>query len=67
LIEINTEDLYLATSDKMMGPYSDITGPITMKPPNWIERPTAIQIGDKVILYYDCYHAGHFGAAHRPT
>ena len=59
---VPAKDLYLATSDKMMGPYSNITGPITTNPPNWIEGPTAIQIGDKVIIYYDCYRAKHFGA-----
>jgi len=56
------KNLCLATSDHMMGPYADITGPIATKPPNWIEGPTAIQIGDRVILYYDCYQDGHYGA-----
>jgi hypothetical protein len=56
------KDLYLATSDLMPGPYGNITGPIATKPPHWVEGPTAIQIGDKVIIYYDCYLGGHFGA-----
>ncbi len=56
------KDLYLATSDKMAGPYTNVTGPIATTPPQWVEGPTAIQIGNKVILYYDCYFAGHFGA-----
>jgi len=56
------KNLYLASSDTMMGPYTNITGPITTRPPHWVEGPTAIQIGDKVILYYDCYCDHHFGA-----
>jgi hypothetical protein len=56
------KDLYLASSDSMMGPYTDITGPITTLPPHWIEGPTAIQVGEKVIIYYDCYTLHHFGA-----
>ena len=56
------KDLYLATSDSIMGPYTDITGPIATQPPHWVEGPTAIQIGDKVIIYFDAYASGHFGA-----
>ncbi len=56
------KDLYLATSDTMMGPYKDITGPIATQPPHWVEGPTAIQIGGKVIIYFDCYAKHHFGA-----
>jgi hypothetical protein len=56
------KNIYLASSDKMMGPYTDITGPIAALPPHWIEGPTAIQIGDNVIIYYDCYRDGRFGA-----
>jgi hypothetical protein len=56
------KNFYIASSDKMTGPYTNLTGPIAIQPPHWVEGPTAIQIGDKVILYYDCYHDGHFGA-----
>jgi hypothetical protein len=56
------KNLYVATSNQMIGPYADINGPIGTQPPNWIEGPTAIQIGEKVILYYDCYQGGCFGA-----
>jgi hypothetical protein len=56
------KNLYLATSDCMGGPYTNVTGPIATKPSHWIEGPTAIQIGDKVLIYYDCYEDGHFGA-----
>jgi hypothetical protein len=56
------KNLYLASSDSIMGPYTNITGPIATLPPHWVEGPTAIQIGDKVIVYYDCYLAHHFGA-----
>jgi hypothetical protein len=56
------KNLYLASSDSMTGPYTNITGPIPTQPAHWLEGPTAIEINDKVILYYDCYQAGHFGA-----
>ena len=56
------KNLCLATSEQMIGPYAEVTGPIATKPPNWIEGPTAIKIGDKVIIYYDCYQGGHYGA-----
>jgi hypothetical protein len=46
----------------MTGPYTNITGPISTKPAHWVEGPTAIVIKDKVIIYYDCYREGHFGA-----
>jgi len=55
------KNLYLASSNTMMGPYTGITGPIATQPPHWVEGPTAIQIGDKVIIYYDCYRDHHFG------
>ena len=57
------KNLYWATSDTMMGPYTNITGPIATQPPNWIEGPTAIEIDGKVIIYYDAYHAGRYGAS----
>jgi hypothetical protein len=56
------KNLYLASSDTMMGPYTDIAGPIVTQPLHWVEGPTAIQIGDKIIIYYDCYRDHHFGA-----
>ena len=56
------KNLCIASSNQMMGPYTDITGPIATKPVNWIEGPTAIQIGGRVIIYYDCYQAKHYGA-----
>lgn len=56
------KDLYLASSDHLAGPYGDVTGPIATNPPHWVEGPTAIQIGSKVIIYYDCYGSGRFGA-----
>jgi hypothetical protein len=56
------KDLYLADSPAMMGPYTNITGPIPTQPAHWIEGPTAIEINGKVIIYYDGYLSGHFGA-----
>ena len=56
------KNLWMATSDKMDGPYRDIRGPIGTVPAAWVEGPTAIQIGGRYLIYYDCYTQGHFGA-----
>ena len=56
------KNLWLASSDKMTGPYDNITGPLPANPPKWVEGPTAITIGDDTIIYYDCYGKNHFGA-----
>jgi hypothetical protein len=59
---VPAKNLYLATSNSMLGPYTHVTGPIATRPAHWIEGPTAIQIGNRVVIYYDCYMEGHFGA-----
>jgi hypothetical protein len=28
----------------------------------WSEGPSVLQVGDEVIVYYDAYTAGHYGA-----
>jgi hypothetical protein len=57
------KDLFLAGAPTMMGPYGHLTGPIPTRPPHWVEGPTALRVGDRILLYYDCYQEGHFGAA----
>jgi hypothetical protein len=53
--------LQLAPADSLQGPFGKLSAPIT--PPGlWTEGPTALQVGDDVILYYDAYTAKHYGA-----
>ena len=56
------KNLWLATSATMDGPYGKPMGPIATVPAAWVEGPTAIEIGGRFIIYYDCYTQGHFGA-----
>jgi len=59
---VPAKNLYLAASELMMGPYTDISGPIDTQPPHWVEGPTAIMIGEQMVIYYDCYREHHYGA-----
>jgi len=53
--------LQLASADSIQGPFGSLSAPIT--PPGlWTEGPTALQIGEDTILYYDAYTAKHYGA-----
>jgi hypothetical protein len=53
------KNLRLAWADDINGPYTDLSAPFTRQ---WVEGPTAIQIGDDTIVYFDCYRDHHFGA-----
>ena len=53
--------LQLAPLPDLRGSFGALGAPIT--PPGlWTEGPTALQIGDEVILYYDAYTSKHYGA-----
>jgi hypothetical protein len=53
--------LQLARADSLQGPFAPLGAPIT--PPGlWTEGPTALQVGDDVIVYYDAYTTKHYGA-----
>lgn len=53
--------LQLARADDLHGPFGTLGAPIT--PPGlWTEGPTALQLGEDVIVYYDAYTAKHYGA-----
>ena len=53
--------LRVAAADSLDGPFGVLGAPIT---PNglWSEGPSALQVGEEVILYYDAYTARHYGA-----
>jgi len=53
--------LQVAAADNLQGPFGPLGAPIT--PPGlWAEGPSGLQVGDEVILYFDAYTAGHYGA-----
>ncbi|MGD9109801.1 MAG: pectinesterase family protein [Phycisphaerales bacterium] len=52
-------NLRVAFSDKAIGPYIDISGPFTEK---FTEGPSALQIDDTWIIYFDMYEKDRYGA-----
>jgi len=53
------KNIILAIGDSPTGPF---TSPNIISHENWVEGPTAINIGDRWIVYYDCYTKGRYGA-----
>lgn len=51
--------ILLAESDSPTGPFSEGK---QISAQNWVEGPSAISIGNDLIVYYDCYAAGKYGA-----
>lgn len=54
------KNIKLAFADKLTGPYSQPTGPITGK--YWAEGPTTLRIGNQWIVYFDKYRDHKYGA-----
>jgi len=53
--------LQLARAAGLQGPFEPLGAPIS--PAGlWTEGPTALQVGDDVIVYYDAYTTKHYGA-----
>ena len=53
--------LRIASSNDLAGPYTDFGLPFT--PAGlWVEGPTAIEIGDEYLVYFDAYTQKHYGA-----
>ena len=52
--------ILLATSDRAVGPYKPRPGVVSSQ--NWVEGPSVIKIGERWIVYYDCYRDGRYGA-----
>jgi hypothetical protein len=51
--------LRFARADAVTGPFKDLSDPFT---PAWSEGPTALRVGDRVIVYYDLYREHRYGA-----
>ena len=54
------KNLRVAFADQAAGPYGAPSAPITGK--YWAEGPTAIQLGDKWLVYFDKYTEHKYGA-----
>jgi beta-xylosidase len=54
------KNIRIATSDKLLGPYSHASEPIS---PDWVEGPTAMKIGGYWYLYYDGYTRHNYEGA----
>ncbi|WP_426104536.1 GDSL-type esterase/lipase family protein [Massilia sp. TSP1-1-2] len=57
--------LQLAAAPDVRGPFGQLGAPIT-KSGLWVEGPTALQVGQDVIVYYDAYTSKHYGALRSP-
>ena len=55
------KNLRIATAATPAGPYQVEKEPITPEG-SWVEGPSALKIGDEVILYYDVYTKHHYAA-----
>lgn len=53
--------ILMATSDSAEGPWKAPAKPII--PHSWVEGPSAIRIGGRWIVYFDCYREHKYGAA----
>lgn len=51
--------LRVASSDDIAGPYTDLQPPFTR---DWVEGPTALQVGEEFLVYYDGYTAHRYEA-----
>lgn len=51
--------LRIASSDDIAGPYLDLQPPFTR---DWVEGPTALQVGEEFVVFYDGYTAHRYEA-----
>ena len=54
--------LQIASAESMQGPFGEFSSPFTPEG-RWAEGPTAIQIGDEYIVYYDAYMDHNYSAS----
>jgi hypothetical protein len=55
------KNLKFATASSPAGPFTPVSDPIN-PPGSWVEGPTALQVGDKTILYFDAYTRNRYEA-----
>jgi len=51
--------LRISSSEDIAGPYQDLQPPFTR---DWVEGPTALQVGDDFVVYFDGYTAHRYEA-----
>lgn len=51
--------ILIAKSNSPLGPFSEGK---QISAQNWVEGPSALSIGNDMIVYYDCYRDGKYGA-----
>lgn len=51
--------LRIAVSDDLAGPYADLQPPFTR---DWVEGPTALKVGEDIVVYFDGYTAHRYEA-----
>ncbi|GHT63102.1 hypothetical protein AGMMS50239_18360 [Bacteroidia bacterium] len=54
------KNILIATSEKLTGPYSEPSEPITGN--YWAEGPTVTKVGENWVVYFDKYRDGKYGA-----
>jgi hypothetical protein len=54
--------LRIASSDSVGGPWSDLAPPFTPEG-RWSEGPTAVRVGEEVVVFYDAYQEGRYCAS----
>ncbi len=55
------KNLRIATASSLSGPYQVEEQPVN-PPGSWVEGPSALKIGDRMILYFDAYTKHHYAA-----
>jgi beta-xylosidase len=55
------KNLHVATSDKVTGPWEQVSEPFTPKG-LWVEGPTVLKAGNDWYLYFDAYTSKKYGA-----
>jgi len=53
--------LQVVPARSLAGPFGQPGAPITA-PGLWAEGPSALQVGDEILLYFDAYTSGHYSA-----
>lgn len=53
------KNLRMADSARIDGPFGAASPPFTR---SWVEGPSALQVGQDWLVYFDCYTEGHYGA-----
>ena len=51
--------LRVASGPSLEGPFAELSRPFS---PDWVEGPSALQVGDDFLVYFDAYTKGYYGA-----